>query len=406
MASHDDVSVLSLLLAAHSIPHLMETVMSNLHLKELKELSRVSTQSKFWAEKEYSKRYNRIINEFANNGVELNDKRDEEGKTLLWKAASEGELDLIIILLDKGAKVGQRDLNGFEPIHIATVKRKFDAAKLLVEYGNADIHSYLKYGITILHIAAISGNSDMISYLISKGADVNQIPHEGAGGSALSWASSVGHIEAMTILLKHGADVNKRDVNDWSPIHSAAADGQLDAMKILLENGAHADQVNRTGYRPIHLATETGQTEAIKMLLDVGNVDIESKTIDGDSALTLAAKHMRWDLVKNLTLWGADANYGGRYGSTALHWAASRGHSEVLKFLLERGANVESVNKLKCRPLHVAAQHGHLEQVKILLQLGNADINAKTRYGETAYTLAKFNRHIKLAEFLSSYENA
>jgi uncharacterized protein len=50
-----------------------------------------------------------------------------------------------------------------------------DTIKLLVEQGGVDINAVGQYGWTALHDATYQGITDVMSYLISKGADVNQM---------------------------------------------------------------------------------------------------------------------------------------------------------------------------------------------------------------------------------------
>ena len=42
----------------------------------------------------------------------------------------------------------------------------------------------------------------------------------------------------MCTLLKHGADVNAKGLNDWTPSHLAAARNDLESLKILHKFGA------------------------------------------------------------------------------------------------------------------------------------------------------------------------
>lgn len=43
----------------------------------------------------------------------------------------------------------------------------------------------------------------------------------------MHWAAYKGHIETVEILLQHGADINAKDRNQYTPLHVAAASGKL-----------------------------------------------------------------------------------------------------------------------------------------------------------------------------------
>lgn len=57
-----------------------------------------------------------------------------------------------------------------QPLHVACTRGSLEEATILVENG-ADINGIGDMGYTPLHYAVASGNSELIKYLLSKGAD-------------------------------------------------------------------------------------------------------------------------------------------------------------------------------------------------------------------------------------------
>jgi len=43
--------------------------------------------------------------------------------------------------------------------------------------------------------------------------------------------------EIIELLIKHGAPINKKGWNDWTPLHQAAAREDIDALEILVKHG-------------------------------------------------------------------------------------------------------------------------------------------------------------------------
>ena len=64
-----------------------------------------------------------------------------------------------------------------------------------------------------------------------------------------------GWVPAVTYLVEeHGADVNARDLNGYSPVHHAAARGHNDLIGYLVEQGADVTFVSRRGQTTVDMA--------------------------------------------------------------------------------------------------------------------------------------------------------
>ena len=65
-------------------------------------------------------------------------------------------------------------------------------------------------------------------------------PDQVIGNAATHWAASKGHVAALEVLLRAGADVHARNNGDSTPLHCAALSNQLDCAAVLLRHGADA----------------------------------------------------------------------------------------------------------------------------------------------------------------------
>ena len=93
---------------------------------------------------------------------------------------------------------------------------------------------------TALYYTVLCGFSGLAKHLVVAREDVNA--KCGRHGSPLHAASYVGQLDAIRVLLDHGADVNITKVNTQrTPLCSAYFGRKLEAMRLLLEHGADVD---------------------------------------------------------------------------------------------------------------------------------------------------------------------
>ena len=85
-----------------------------------------------------------------------------------------------------------------------------------------------------IHRAAGANHCEIIKYLISKGAMVNQ--PDKSKRTALHWAAISGHAEAGKVLFEAGCDIFARTVSGTTALHAAAEAGRVEFVEFLLEH--------------------------------------------------------------------------------------------------------------------------------------------------------------------------
>ncbi|AWR99173.1 ankyrin repeat domain-containing protein [Metallosphaera hakonensis] len=93
----------------------------------------------------------------------------KRGRNLLHEASFQGEIEIVIFLLDSGFDPNERDGEGNTPIHLAFCNNNLEIVKILIERG-ADPNVPDKDGFTILHKAEYLGLSSLKEFLIRHGA--------------------------------------------------------------------------------------------------------------------------------------------------------------------------------------------------------------------------------------------
>lgn len=95
-------------------------------------------------------------------------------------------------------------------------------------------------GEIVLEYAIYHSPLAFIRTLLELGADPNYGDHAGFPSliAALTCADREDMYEILELLLAHGADIQQRGFNDYTPLHWAVAERNIKAIEFLLAHGA------------------------------------------------------------------------------------------------------------------------------------------------------------------------
>lgn len=144
--------------------------------------------------------------------------------------------------------------------------------------------------------------------------------------------------------------------------------------------------------------TRQGDISALSLFLDAG-MSAETKTYEGQPALSVAALSNQTDALKLLLKSGADPNGKDKHGGTALMTACWKGNSETVNALLAEGCDLNTQAANGMTALMFASWEDHAEIVKTLLEKG-ADPSISDKDGWTALMRAVFKGHTSTAKVL------
>lgn len=232
------------------------------------------------------------------------------------------------------------------PLFVACEKGNLSLFKMLIKYLPIEsINRQNKKGTTILWIACCNRHIDIVTELLTIGADPN-IPNLKGDGPLIP-SCQKGNDMIVSLLLEAGAKLNVFNKNRDNPVLICCRTGQAKILEMLLRtmNKSASDEIFNSyadidGFNPLLAATELEKIECIKVCIKYGaNLEARSgednKIIAGATALHLACFYGRLEAVKTLLALGIDAvSKTTVTGHTALHIAIKQGHTNVTRYLL------------------------------------------------------------------------
>ncbi|MBA3954125.1 ankyrin repeat domain-containing protein [Candidatus Dependentiae bacterium] len=291
------------------------------------------------------------LKELSNGDLRV-DVSDKKNHTLLYVAAKNGHLDLVQLLLDKGANRDGSEGDEF--------------------YDGCNIYAY-DYR-TPLHAAAKKGHLAIVELLLAKGAQVNSCLYDDLI-LPVHLAAKNEHSAVVKLLIEHGTDIDSRTVSGYSCLALAAETGNNLLVRLLLSKGASVNDADGNTYvAPLYVAAQKGHLALVELLLAEG-ADVTECVYPHKSNLTAlygAAENGHLPVIKLLLAQGADINAGLNEDTcpakvSALHLAAQNGHTEVAQYLLANGSSVTAQNSKEKTPLHIAFENNHIPIIDLLI---------------------------------------
>ncbi len=257
---------------------------------------------------------------YLDMGIDIN-VRDSEGRTPLHYAIQEENNKSTLFLIEKGADMDAQDKYGFltrweessgrkwdkenrqkhgdAPIFYAFECKNREMIRTLIERGaKPDITNHV--GATPMTLAAAAGYKDILNLLINKRVKIDT-----ENNYPLHRAVNNGHTGSVEILLKNGADVNRKNENGQTPLHiitscyGTAWINRFDIIDILMKNGAEINKRDAKGNTPLYYAVETGDIKLVDTLLSYG-ASVHTLCSNGTTPLMFALKSGKYDIAKKM----------------------------------------------------------------------------------------------------------
>ncbi|XP_074846990.1 ankyrin repeat domain-containing protein 6 isoform X3 [Carettochelys insculpta] len=226
-----------------------------------------------------------------------------------------------------------------ERLLIAAYKGQVDNVVQLINKG-AKV-AVTKHGRTPLHLAAYKGHFRVVQILLKAGCDLD-IQDDG-DQTALHRATVVGNTDVIATLIQEGCALDRQDKAGNTPLHLACQNSHSQSTRVLLLGGSRADLKNNAGDSCLHVAARYNHLPIIRVLLSAF-CSVHEKNQAGDTALHVAAALNHKKVVKLLLEAGADGSVVNNAGQTPLEVARQHDNSEVA-LLLAKAPQVSRFNR-------------------------------------------------------------
>lgn len=165
----------------------------------------------------------------------------------LFLAASDGNLTELDRLLNMGANVNVREVEGETPLMYAAANGQNAAVNLLLDRG-ADLEALSYNHENTLARAIGMKQYDTVILLLDRGARIDT-------GQPLIYAAGNDDVKMVKLLLARGANVNSTDDDrDTALIAAASRSASAETVRVLLSAGADPNHKNRYGESAYDLA--------------------------------------------------------------------------------------------------------------------------------------------------------
>ena len=325
-----------------------------------------------------------IVKLLLKKGANVNFENDWH-QSALMAAAEGGNVEVVNLLLEHGANTAATGhetaltlacKQGSIEVVEALQKTEFKETKGILN-GIYGLGSWWKFSYTLspLFIAVQNGNTQLVEWFLRSG---NKVPL-----GALFEAISQRNHNMVKLLLQNGANVNETGERGWTALMQASYLGDSAIVSALLNNERkpEVDHMDERKLSALMIAAQHKHAEVVMLLLEAG-AKVNLKGYNGKTALMFATEdpYGLQDLtprksvrtVKALLDGGADVNLEDDNGTSPLLAAAGmvgrQWQQEVVKLLLEKKAIVDQKNKRGNYALKSAVSTGDIAVARLLLE--------------------------------------
>jgi len=306
-----------------------------------------------------------------------------DGTTPISHAIDVGNLEMVNLLLQAGADLFHSNYHSQTAVSIAALMSwgPTDYGRALGNLLEGPISEFVEErGYHIVHKILIGRLPLRLSDALADPAiaALADVPSPG-GFPPLHLAAANQDLEAVELLVRAGADVNRKGKFGDSPLIFAAAYANYDMAKFFIENGADVNVQASDGLTPLLAATRGPNNLVLPLLIESG-ANLTVADISGNSVLDHAVRNEEVSNVKRLVgLDGVDLNCMNETGRCPLYEAIHRKLSDMVEVLLENGADYRLVDDNGWGMLHWLASAPDPKTMQVIRDADVAGVDTQLK---------------------------
>ncbi|MDQ7062517.1 MAG: ankyrin repeat domain-containing protein [Sulfurimonas sp.] len=288
--------------------------------------------------------------------------------------------EFIDYLFTKNIKINDLNENGDTILHKAAKGNNLAAMEFFLLKG-AKVEKENKNKETPLIFAAINLQKDAVEFLINKAAKFD--------------IKEPKHIENLTKTLF---------TNQYKDLYAAVNNEDLKAITFFLNNGADINGCNESGQTSLIIAAGNTSLECFTYLYEyTSNTDIEIRDNNGLTALLNASRHGSKNIIEFLLSKGADSKVIDNDENNLLHHASVSANSDTVEFVLNQDLDIEACNKSQQTALFISSAPRETTQKRTKIGKEHTT-NLLLKYGaKLDITNEKFVKYVTETIFSRSY---
>ncbi|XP_043229025.1 SH3 and multiple ankyrin repeat domains protein 3-like isoform X1 [Amphibalanus amphitrite] len=198
-------------------------------------------------------------------GLDPNFHCPETGETPLTLTAKlKSPSRVILTLVNGGALVDYRTVEGATALHKAVERNNFEALKTLLDLGASPNYQDAK-GLTPLYYSIVhNADASITQALLHDHATIGA--RDCQGWAEVHQAARRSMTQHLEHLLFYGADMNLHNASGNTPLHVCAINGEEACARVLLFRGADREALNFANQTPYQVAVIAGNLELAEII--------------------------------------------------------------------------------------------------------------------------------------------